>query len=78
MKPGEWYKEFGSGATVTFYHILSVEEDVDVTIYSFDAIRKRVVSEKNIHIDSKEWMEHEIRNDFHKIPRNTVPFIMPF
>ena len=76
MNPGEWYKEFGSGKTEKFYHILSVEKEVDVIVYDFDPVRKRVLSEASSHYDPKWWMEHELKNDFHMIPRSAVPFIM--
>lgn len=78
MAPDEWYKRFGQGRHLMFYHVLAVAEDNDVLAveYDFDLIFRRVVAEERKHFDPKWWMERLISNDIHEIPSSDVPFRM--
>ncbi|WP_041396975.1 hypothetical protein [Spirochaeta africana] len=78
MKPGEWYKVFGGPQQTTYYHVLSVDEDVvRVEAYEYQSVLQRIRSISRYGIPAKDWMEQEAENEIHPVPKAQVPFVIP-
>ena len=80
MKISKWYKEFGDERVLTFYHIVDLDENKGVSgmRYKYNTLIKKVVSKEECAVDSKWWMEQEIKNNIYMVPENTVPFLIKF
>jgi hypothetical protein len=78
MEPSRWYKEFGGGREVTYYHITGDLErpSIRVTIYRYDSLLRRISHQETRHFDTKWWMEQVMRNSIHEVPESSVPFLM--
>jgi hypothetical protein len=78
MNKGEWYKQFGSGITATYYHILDIidEETLQVERYEYNSAVKKVVTQEVEHHPAKWWMEQVIQNNIYQVHRENVPFLL--
>ncbi len=77
MKPGEWYKEFGGRGKTAYYHLLKVQDDkVYVEEYVYHPVLQRVLATDQRAMSSKAWMEREVQNYVHTVPKEQVPFLI--
>ncbi|MEW5815351.1 MAG: hypothetical protein AB1798_08175 [Spirochaetota bacterium] len=87
MKPGEWYKTFGTSTTPrgeihTYYHIIDIidDEKLHVDSYEYYILTKRLIktSSKRVEFPFKWWLEQIIQNNIHPVPREELPFLLTF
>jgi hypothetical protein len=79
MNPGEWYKQFGSSMSSTYYELLEIigEEMLRVEVFEYNEALQKVIRQEVTLFSAKEWMEEVLKNNIYQIPREQVPFIMP-
>ncbi len=80
MKEDGWYKQFGTGHVLAYYHILHIDESQDVTAryYQYDTVFRKIAQQQRRKFKSKWWMEQEIKNNITEISRDQVPFLVSF
>jgi hypothetical protein len=80
MQTSRWFKDFGSGREVKYYHITGdyQQEMLPVTLYRYDTLFRKVSHKESLELETKWWMEQELRNLVHEVPEQTVPFLMAF
>lgn len=84
MKPGDWYKQFGSEErqhdTFEIYlHVIDVDEDeILLDEYGFYTHFGRLVkrNKKPIQYKLKEWLEENINNNVYEVQKESLPFYL--
>jgi hypothetical protein len=78
MNTSRWYKEFGGGREVRYYHITGELEQtrIPVTLYVYDTLLRRISHRESLSFDTKRWMEQVLHNVVHEVPESSVPFLM--
>jgi hypothetical protein len=78
MKPGDWYKNFGGRGKTAYYRIVSIENDeVYVEFFVYHPVLQRILAVEQCSFSAKDWMEQEMCNDVHQLPKAQVPFLIP-
>lgn len=76
MKRGEWYKEYGQGRHQTYFKIRRIDEDLlTVEHLLYDTLTEHFEVIRDETVPAREWMERELRNEVHSVPREDVPFL---
>ena len=84
MKPGDWYKQFGSeekrhDTFEIYYHVIDVRDDVLLLDeYGFYTHLKRLVKRNKTPLtyQMKEWLEENINNNVYEVPKENLPFYL--
>jgi len=84
MKPGDWYKHFGSEEkqhdTFEIYYkiIETTEDELLLDEYGYYTHFKRLVkrNKKPIKYKRKDWLEENILNNVYEIQKENLPFYL--